>query len=195
VDTDGKGVERITERGVVANGREYELDCLIFASGFEVGTDYTQRAGFEVIGRGGRTLSEHWADGMRSLHGIHVHGFPNLFVIGPNQGANLISNIPHNLLEAGRTSAIVIRHALELGADEVEVTAESEQAWIDLLLANPRTFGGNPDCTPGYYNNEGQPGGRRAQLNGAGYPEGPVAYFEYIDGWRSSGEFAGLVFR
>ncbi|MFP5321276.1 MAG: flavin-containing monooxygenase [Acidimicrobiia bacterium] len=195
VDTDGRGVERITERGVVANGREYELDCLIFASGFEVGTDYTQRAGFEVIGRGGRTLSEHWADGMRSLHGIHVHGFPNLFVIGPNQGANLISNIPHNLLEAGRTSAIVIRHALEVGADEVEVTEEAEQAWIDLLLANPRTFGGNPDCTPGYYNNEGQPGGRRAQLNGAGYPDGPVAYFQYIDGWRSSGDFAGLSFR
>jgi len=199
VDTDGKGVKRITERGVVVDGPdgevEIELDCLIFASGFEVGTDYTQRAGFEVFGRDGLPLSEHWEDGMRSLHGIHVHGFPNLFVIGPNQGANLISNIPHNLLEAGRTAAVVIRHVLDTGADEVEVTAEAEQAWIDRLLANPRTFGGNPDCTPGYYNNEGQPGGRRAQLNGAGFPEGPVAYFQYIDGWRSSGDFAGLTFR
>jgi cation diffusion facilitator CzcD-associated flavoprotein CzcO len=199
VDTDGKGVARITERGVVVEGpdgeREYELDCLIYASGFEVGTDYTQRAGFEVIGRDGRTLSEHWADGMRSLHGIHVHGFPNVFVIGPNQGANLISNIPHNLLEAGQTAATVIRHALDVGATEVEVTAEAEQAWIDRLLVNPRTFGGNPDCTPGYYNNEGQPGGRRAQLNGAGFPEGPVAYFQYIDRWRSSGDFEGLDIR
>jgi len=199
VDTDGRGVARITERGVVVDGPdgevEYELDCLIFASGFEVGTDYTQRAGFEVVGRDGLALSEHWADGMRSLHGMHVHGFPNLFVIGPNQGANLISNIPHNLLEAGRTAAVVIRHALDVGAEEVEVTAEAEQAWVDLLLGNPRTFGGNPDCTPGYYNNEGQPGGRRATLNGSGYPEGPVAYFAYIDRWRSSGDFAGLELR
>ncbi len=199
VDTDGKGVARITERGVVVEGpdgeREHELDCLIFASGFEVGTDYTRRAGFEVTGRDGRTLSEHWADGMRSLHGIHVHGFPNLFVIGPSQGANLISNIPHNLLEAGQTAATVIRHALDQGATEVEVTEQAEQAWIDRLLANPRTFGNNPDCTPGYYNNEGQPGGPRALLNGAGYPDGPVAYFDYIDDWRTTGDFEGLEFR
>ena len=96
---------------------------------------------------------------------------------------------------AGRTAAVVIRHALDVGAEEVEVTAEAEQAWVDLLLGNPRTFGGNPDCTPGYYNNEGQPGGRRATLNGSGYPEGPVAYFAYIDRWRSSGDFAGLELR
>ena len=101
VDTDGKGVERIDETGVWVGGVHYELDCLIFASGFEVGTDYARRAGFETAGRGGLTLSEHWADGMQTLHGIHVHGFPNLFIVGPNQGANLISNITHNLVEAG----------------------------------------------------------------------------------------------
>ncbi|HEX2578122.1 MAG TPA: NAD(P)/FAD-dependent oxidoreductase [Aquihabitans sp.] len=195
VDTDGRGVERITERGVVVGGVEHELDCIIYASGFEVGTDYTRRSGFEVVGRDGRTLTEHWADGMRSLHGIHVHGFPNAFVVGPTQGANLISNIPHNLVEAGATIATIIRHALDVGATEVEVTAEAEQAWIDRLLANFRGFGGNPDCTPGYYNNEGQPAGRRGQLNSAGYPEGPVAYFAYIDAWRRSGDFAGLELR
>ena len=194
VDTDGRGVERITERGVVANDHEYELDCIIYASGFEVGTDYTRRSGYEVTGRDGRTLTEYWADGMLSMHGIHVHGFPNLFVIGPSQGANLISNIPHNLVEAGQTVAAIIRHADDVGATEVEVTAEAEQAWIDRLLANHRGFGGNPDCTPGYYNNEGQDAGRRGLLNSAGFPEGPVAYFHYIDAWRSSGDFAGLTF-
>jgi cyclohexanone monooxygenase len=195
VDTDGRGVDRITERGVVVGDVEYEVDCIIYASGFEVGTDYTRRSGFEVTGRDGRTLTERWADGMVSLHGIHVHGFPNLFVVGPSQGANLISNIPHNLVEAGQTIATIIRHTLDAGATEVEVTAEAEQAWVDRLLANHRGFGGNPECTPGYYNNEGQPAGRRGLLNSAGFPEGPVAYFEYIRAWRDSGDFEGLQFR
>src|SRR5207245_451056 len=127
--TDGRGVERIDETGVWVAGKHYELDCLIFASGFEVGTEYARRSGFETSGRDGKTLSEHWSDGMRSLHGIHVDGFPNLFIVGPNQGANLISNITHNLVEAATTIASVVRHALEIGADRVAVTPEAEAAW------------------------------------------------------------------
>ncbi len=195
VDTDGKGVERIDEAGVWAAGRHYDLDCLIFASGFEVGTDYKRRAGFETVGRGGITLSEHWADGMQTLHGSHVSGFPNLFIVGITQGANLISNITHNLTEAGATVAAVVRHALDVGAAEVEVTEEAEQGWVRLIESNPQSFLGNPECTPGYYNNEGRPFGRRERLNTSGYPGGPVAYFQYIDAWRASGEFEGLEFR
>jgi cation diffusion facilitator CzcD-associated flavoprotein CzcO len=195
VDTDGKGVERIDATGVWVAGKHYEVDCLIFASGFEVGTDAERRAGFATIGRGGETLSQHWADGMRTLHGIHVRGFPNLFVVGLTQGANLISNITHNLTEAGSTVAAVIGHALATGADEVEVSEAAEEAWVKLLESSPRAFLGSPDCTPGYYNNEGRPIGRRERLNASGYPAGPVAYFSYIDEWRSSGDFEGLEFR
>jgi len=195
VDTDGKGVERIDETGVWVGGVHYEVDCLIFASGFEVGTGYARRSGFETVGRGGETLSDHWAEGMQSLHGIHVHGFPNLFIEGPNQGANLISNITHNLVEAGTTIAAIVAHAADTGAGEVEVTEEAEQSWVRLLETNETSFLGNPDCTPGYYNNEGKPTGRRERLNMSGYPQGPVAYFDYIDRWRTSGEFEGLEFR
>jgi cyclohexanone monooxygenase len=195
VHTDGKGVERITETAVVANGRAYEVDCIIYASGFEVGTEYTRRAGYDVTGRDGVKLSERWADGMRTLHGTHVHGFPNMFLVQPTQGANLISNVPHNLTESGRTIATVVRHALDTGSCEVEVTAEAEQAWVDLLLTHPgRGVIGSPDCTPGYYNNEGQDAGLRAKLN-VGYPAGAAAYFTYLEGWRSSGDFEGLMFR
>jgi hypothetical protein len=88
-----------------------------------------------------------------------------------------------------------VRHALEVGADEVEVTRAAEDAWVALLEQNQRGLRADPDCTPGYYNNEGLPVGRKEQLNGAGYPEGPVAYFQYIDAWRNSGEFDGLAFR
>ena len=195
VDTDGKGVERIDATGLWANGEHYELDCIIFASGFEVGTDYARRSGYDTVGRDGLHLSEKWADGMRSYHGMHVHGFPNLFVISFQQAGNLISNVPHNLVEAGETLARILRHAIDVGADEVETTEEAEAAWVDRLERGARRFGNNPDCTPGYYNNEGHDSGRRGVLNSLGYPEGPVAFFGYIDDWRSSGEFEGLEFR
>jgi cation diffusion facilitator CzcD-associated flavoprotein CzcO len=195
VDTDGKGVERITGTGVVVAGEEYELDCIIYASGFEVGTEYTRRAGYDPVGRDGRRLSEHWADGMRTKRGIHVHGFPNLFIVQPTQGANLISNVPHNLTESGRTIALTIRHALDHGFDQVEVTRQAEDAWIELLLSGPGfSIIGSPDCTPGYYNNEGQPAGDGRELF-VGYPLGATAYFEYIDAWRTNGAFEGLEFR
>ncbi len=195
IDTDGKGVERIDEIGVWVAGKHYDLDCLIFASGFEVGTSTARRAGFETTGRGGLTLSERWAEGMQSMHGIHVHDFPNLFIVGPSQGANLISNITQNLTEAGETIAAIVRHALDEGATEVEVTEDAEQAWVAMLEGSERAFLGNADCTPGYYNNEGRPIGRRERLNASGYPAGPVAYFEYIDAWRTTGDFLGLEFR
>jgi hypothetical protein len=132
---------------------------------------------------------------MMSLHGVHVHGFPNLFVITPAQGANLISNITSNLVESGRTIAAVVAHALDTGADEVEVTEAAEAAWIELLESNPRAFGGDPSCTPGYYNNEGGEITRKMRISTSGYPLGPVAFFELIDEWRRSGEFDGLEFR
>ena len=132
---------------------------------------------------------------MRTLHGLHVHGFPNLFIIGLTQAGNLISNITQNLTEAGTTIAAVVAHALEVGAEQVEVTEDAEQAWVDLLESSPSAFLGNPDCTPGYYNNEGKPIGRKERLSASGYPSGPVAYFQFIDDWRTSGEFEGLELR
>jgi cation diffusion facilitator CzcD-associated flavoprotein CzcO len=195
IHTDGKGVERIDETGVWVGDKHYALDCLVFASGFEVGTGYARRAGYETVGRDGETLSEHWFEGMQTLHGMHVRGFPNLFILGMTQAGNLISNITSNLAEAAMSVGAVVAHALEIGAEQVEVTAEAQKAWVDMLENSNQSFLGNPECTPGYYNNEGRPIGRREKLNAAGYPGGPVAYFEFIDGWRRSGNFAGLEFR
>ncbi len=192
VDTDGQGVERIDATGVWANGVHYDLDCLIFASGFEVHLAHSAR--YEVVGRAGLTLSEAWSEGMQSLHGIHTHGFPNMYVIGMNQGANLISNITHNLTEAASTIAAVVAHAEATASTDVEVTAEAQEAWVAQFEDQPAGLLGNADCTPGYYNNEGQPFGRRERLNAARYPEGPVAFFDYIDAWRTSGDFEGLTF-
>jgi cyclohexanone monooxygenase len=131
---------------------------------------------------------------MKTKHGIHVRGFPNAFFVQPTQGANLISNVPHNLTESGKTIAAIIKHALEGGHEQVEVTEEAQTAWVDLLLTGMGRMMGAPDCTPGYYNNEGQTPGPAARLN-VGYPAGATAYFKYIDDWRSSGAFEGLAFR
>ena len=99
VHTDGRGVDAITAEGVIVGEREYAVDCLIYATGFEVGTDYTRRAGYDVVGSRGVSLSEYWRGGMRSLHGMHVHGFPNMFVLGHTQGGFTV-NYPHLLEEA-----------------------------------------------------------------------------------------------
>jgi cation diffusion facilitator CzcD-associated flavoprotein CzcO len=193
VDTDGHGVERITEQGLVVAGIEHEVDCIIYASGFEVGAGVARRNGFEVTGHGGRCLSDYWADGMRSKHGIHVHGFPNLFLVQFSQGANFVANVPTNLTDSATTVAAVLRRAAEQGATRVEVTKEAEDEWVDTLVANPMMMSFLAECTPGYYNGEGQGAGPDG-LFSAGFPMGASAYFRYIDEWRRSGDFEGLAF-
>jgi cation diffusion facilitator CzcD-associated flavoprotein CzcO len=198
IDTDGKGVERITRTGVVVNGTEHEVDCIIYASGFEVGTEFSRRAGNDPIGQGGRRLSDHWADGMRTFHGMQVQGFPNLFLTQLGHGPNLVSNVPHNFTEISRTVAAVVAYATSAGHDVVEVTPEAEDAWMttisDSAMGALGSALGSADCTPGYYNNEGQPGAGFAGEIAKGHPGGPTGFFAHLRRWCDSG-FDGLRFR
>ena len=98
VDTQGKGLEKITEKGILFNGKEYEVDCIIFATGFEVGTDYTRRSGYEIYGRKGLSIMDKWKDGLSTMHGMHSRGFPNSFFFGPQQ-AGFTENYTHSLDE------------------------------------------------------------------------------------------------
>ncbi len=180
IDTDGRGVERITENGVVAGGVEYPVDCIIYASGFEVGTEYSSRAGFQVTGRDGETLTDHWEGGMRTFHGLQMHGFPNAFMVQPTQAANLIANVPHNIVDHADTIAAVVAETERRGAATVEPTAEAEGAWVDLLLSGLGPSLGNLGCTPGYYNNEGEGFGDAAKY-AVGHPAGALGYFSHID--------------
>ncbi|TFU05950.1 NAD(P)/FAD-dependent oxidoreductase [Polymorphobacter arshaanensis] len=194
IDTDGKGVERIDETGFWVGGKHYDVDCIIYASGFEVGTSHQRRAGFDIAGVGGKRLSEAWSDGMRTLHGLHVNGFPNAFVVQVAQAANYIVNVPHNWSDAGETIATIVRHAIDTGAKKVDVLPEAQKKWVEFVLTSPGGMAGiAPDCTPGYYNNEGK-GYQESALFGAGHPAGAVAFFSYIDDWRKSGKFEGLTF-
>ncbi len=194
VDTNGQGVERIDATGVWVQGVHYDLDVLIFASGFEVGTELSRRTGFEIVGRNNLTLSEKWSEGMETLHGMHVVDFPNLFLMQPSQAANLISNITHNHVESSRNIASVIDHVKRSGATLVEPDAEAVNAWVAQYAMATGTVMNSPDCTPGYYNNEGKgPDARQLRTMG-NYPTGSIGYFAYSKAWRESGEFTGLHF-
>ncbi len=190
VDTDGKGVERITERGVVVNGIEYELDCLIYATGFEVGTDYTRRAGYEVYGRDGLTLTDKWRDGASTLHGMHSRGLPNCFIIS-NVQSGFTVNFPHHLDEVSHHLAYIVSHAAAHDIEVIEASAEAEAAWVDTIVQlaqnNLRFL---EACTPGYYNNEGRPAER--SIRNSSYGGGAIAFFGVLDAWRSEGTLAGL---
>ena len=192
VDTDGKGVERITATGVVVAGQEYEVDCIIYATGFEYLTDFSSRLGFSVEGRDGRTLAAHWDEGMRTFQGIHLNGFPNLFLQQMLQAGFLGANVPQNYIETSKNIAAVVVGARNNGTNRVEATAEAEDGWVALHLEQGQPFG-SAECTPGYYNNEGKESDLKHRHN-VGYPGGASGYFKLIDQWRDSGDFAGLTF-
>jgi cyclohexanone monooxygenase len=194
VDTHGKGVERLTPRGVVANGREYEIDCLIFATGFEVGTAYTRRAGYEIIGRGGKTLSQHWSDGLRTLHGLTAHGFPNCFFLGFTQTAITIS-VPQALHEQAAHVTYMVTKTRASGNEVLEPTPEAEEAYVQEVRGLARMgLRFYSECTPGYYNSEGAPGNRKGFFSDM-YGAGPLRFFEVLEAWRSDGRMEGIDLR
>jgi len=193
VDTKGQGVQQITAKGVVVDGEEYELDCLIFATGFEVGTDYTRRAGYEISGRGGAQLTEKWKDGLRTLHGFQTHDFPNCFFMGVTQGG-FTANFPHMLDEQSTHIAYMVDHARNNNFHVLEASLEAENEWVDTIKAlSVMNQSFLEQCTPGYYNNEGQPGTGNSLL-GSQYGAGPDAFFQLIKDWREEGTLKGLNF-
>ncbi len=194
IDTAGKGVERVTENGVVVNGREIALDCLIFATGFEVGTAYTRRAGYDIVGKGGHRLSKKWANGLRTLHGLQTNGFPNCFFLGFTQSAITV-NVPQSLNEQARHVTYILDQVKARGGTTVEATVDGETDWV-AEMQSKANMGEEfrTECTPGYYNNEGKSGNPNGFFSFA-YGAGPLRFFEILDEWRASGSLDGCTIR
>ncbi len=194
VDTGGRGVQQLTKSGVVVDGQEYEVDCLIFATGFEVGTTYTRRAGYDMIGRNGVSLSEKWAGGLRTQYGMQTNSFPNCFFLGFTQTAVTVS-VPHTLNEQAKHISHIITEVRRRGATTAEPTVEAEDEWVaemrDKARLGVRFY---TDCTPGYYNNEGKLGNPNGFF-AAQYGAGSIKFFRLLDEWRASGDFRGLAIR
>jgi cation diffusion facilitator CzcD-associated flavoprotein CzcO len=190
VDTNGRGVDRVTERGVVAGGREYALDCLIYATGFEVGTAFARRAGYEIHGRNGVTLSESWAGGAATLHGMQSRGFPNCFVMSIVQ-AGATANFPHMFDEQAKHIAYIVGEVRRRGVKTVEPSEAAQAAWVDeIVRLSGRQLKFLAECTPGYLNNEGMPHAISAR-NGF-YGGGAIAFFKILENWRAEGRLEGL---
>ena len=191
VDTEGKGVEKITKHGVVFDGKEYKVDCLIYATGFEVGTSYTRRSGYDVIGKNKTSLSKKWENGIRTMHGMHVEGFPNCLIMGQQQSAFTV-NYPHLLDEQSKNIAYIIKHVQDNKIKTLEVSKKAEEEWVQTIIESAQiAIGFLESCTPGYYNNEGNPTERSAQ-NGS-YGGGSIAFFALMEKWREEDKLKGLI--
>jgi cation diffusion facilitator CzcD-associated flavoprotein CzcO len=179
---DTHGVERITEHTVVVGGVEYEVDCIVFATGFDVGRSGVLSGRLPVYGRDGTSLLEAWREGPRTLHGFTTRGFPSLFHLGPLQNASSV-NYVHILDEQATHVAEVVAEAHKRQARYVEPTAEAQDTWVATIrqkAADLHKF--HAECTPGYYNNEGMPRERSES-----YGDGPVAFHELLRRWRGDG--------
>ena len=189
VDTDGRGVERIIENGVVVDGVEHPVDLLVFASGFEVTTDLDHRLGFDPRGRNGIALSERWSDGAHTLHGILSGEFPNLMMISLVQ-AGFGTNFLHFLSESAKHVAWLITTCEMDGITSIEATPEAEEEWLGVLYgAAAGAADYSATCTPGYYNSEQQYNEKAAR--NLVYAGSLVDYAQYLVRWRQEGEFSG----
>lgn len=190
VDTQGKGIERITSTGVEVEGAEYPIDCLVLATGFDFLVDYCEEAGLKIVGPGGGELADRWADGPLTFHGMQTHGFPNFFMMAIAQAGAAV-NYVHTADEQTQTIARIIAETRRRGAASVQPSLAAETAWVNEIVEGAkgrRAF--LETCTPGYYSYEGRRE-RKAALNDF-YAGGPMAYIELLRQWRQAGACAGL---
>ncbi|KAI0020970.1 FAD/NAD(P)-binding domain-containing protein [Xylariomycetidae sp. FL0641] len=220
VDTDGRGVSGITPSGVQANDTEFPVDVLVLSTGYASpiidGGDPSIRADVTVLGRGGRSLTQKFADrGVATLHGLATHGFPNLFWLGPAQ-AGVNANHQHVLdvlasHAAGivgaahrRTAATSRSNALPTSRRGVvvEVAEPAEEAWADRLAGSAARFAALLVCTPSYVTGEAGPGAppppaspELAAKNArrVTWPAGLETFIQELEAWREvDGGLSGI---
>lgn len=192
--SDTKGVEQITEDAVVANGVAYEVDCIIYSTGFEITTSAHRRVDFETIGRNGLSLRDHWQEGFRTMHGLSSSGFPNWFTIGINQNGfspNMTSMFDDQAVHV----SYIIDSVRKRGKQTVEVTPKAEQNWVDQIvsLAGTGASAFLQDCTPGYYNREGK--ASEGSMQNSPYAPGINAFNDLLRRWREDDELEGMDLR
>ena len=133
VDTDGRGIDRITKAGMVVGGTEYPVDVIVYTTGGDFpATFYTHRLGFDPIGEGGVSLSQSWGKGAFTLHGVFTHGFPNLCMNSHIQGGQHI-DIAYTGTKTAEHTAWVIEQALDEGVT-VEPAVDAEEQWFDVCM-------------------------------------------------------------
>ncbi|MEM7003682.1 MAG: NAD(P)/FAD-dependent oxidoreductase [Pseudomonadota bacterium] len=171
IDTQGKGITEIDEQGPQFEGESFPLDLLIYATGFEV-----QKTGIynQIVGKDGQDLDDKYADGVRTLLGIHTQGYPNLFIMGGYQ-ASFQFNLTDMLQTQGDHIAECIDYVRKNGYHALDPTHAAEEWWVQEVISHRGKTNRNAECTPGYYNFEGE-SNRRQDGN---YNGGFRTYFNH----------------
>jgi cation diffusion facilitator CzcD-associated flavoprotein CzcO len=187
-----QGLEAMTETGFVADGTQYQVDCMIFASGFEVTSDLDRRWGIPRFeGRDGLSIYDHWRDGPLTLHGVSTHGFPNQFFIGYIQGG-INSSVTEHFGRQGAHAAWIIAEALKRGIATVEASQQAQDDYVRLYHEiRPNIAELQARCPPGYFNNEGASNNKWALFPGWGH--GWDHFEAMLQDWRDQGDMAGLT--
>jgi cation diffusion facilitator CzcD-associated flavoprotein CzcO len=190
------GMERITEQGPVVDGKQYDVDCIIYGTGFEAElTPLYRRTGHDIVGRGGLTLAEKWADGAASLFGIMIHDFPNLLVMpAPGQQAVVTVNYTRLAVLGAKFIGGLVGQLARQGVEVFDVRAESEEEWtqkiVDSFVDGSAVMSA---CTPSRINNEGHPEAMNPRNGNYGVGRGDwFAYSELLQQWLEDGTFEGL---
>jgi cyclohexanone monooxygenase len=188
-----KGVERMVENGLIANGTEYDVDCIILASGFEVTTGIRRRLGIdEISGRDGLSLYAYWQEGLRTFHGLMSHDFPNLFFTGYTQ-AGIAANVVVMFQRQCNHIAHVIAETLRRGAKTVQPTRQAEDGWVKTIRETAVDMSEfQRECTPGFYNSEGVQSKSQPSYLGEPYGPGFFAFEDLLQEWREQGDMKGL---
>ncbi len=195
VDCPG-GIEEITERGPVVDGRLYPVDCIVYGTGFEAElTPLARRVGHDIVGRGGVSLAEKWDDGASSLFGMMSRGFPNMFVM-PAPGQQAVVTVNYTQLAVfgadfiGRLVEILDRRAVRA----FDVAPEAEESWVSGIVdAYVDGSAVMSACTPSRLNLEGNPGAMNPRNGNYGGGAGDFfAYRELLTKWLEAGDCDGL---
>ncbi len=190
------GIERITEKGPVVDGKQYEVDCIIYGTGFEAElTPLFRRVGHQIVGRGGVTLAGKWAEGAASLFGMMSRGFPNMFVMpAPGQQAVVTVNYTQLAVLGAEFIGGAVRLLKERGIEVFDVAAEAEDEWtqkiVDSFVDGSSVMSA---CTPSRINNEGHP--ELMNPRNGNYGRGMGDWFGYrdlLEQWLVDGRFEGL---
>ncbi len=166
VDLREEPIEAIDATGLATRARHYDLDAIVFATGFDAMTGALGR--IDVRGRGGRTLEQKWSAGPRTYLGLATEGFPNFFMITGPGSPSVLSNMIPSIEQHVDWIADCIAHVRDRGAAGIEATAEAEDAWVDHVNA----VGGHtlfPSCSS-WYLGANVPGKPRVFMPYVGFP-------------------------
>jgi cation diffusion facilitator CzcD-associated flavoprotein CzcO len=190
------GIDRVTEDGLVVDGVGFDVDCIIYGTGFEGElTPLHRRAGHDIVGRGGTTLAEKWADGAATLFGMTTRGFPNLFVMpAPGQQAVVTVNYTQLAVLGGEFVGRAVALLREQGARVFDVSADAEAQWtqkiLDSWVDGSRIMSA---CTPSRLNNEGNPAAMNPRTGNYGRGFGDYfGYRELLCDWLDTGALEGF---